>query len=44
MPLNRSSLDDLHEDDLSELIVSGAAEGLQLEFKERTYGNTDSDK
>ena len=44
MPITRPNLDEVVEADLTELVTAGASEGLFLEFKEQSYGTSDSDK
>jgi len=44
MAITRPDLDAITESDVAELIVSGASEGLHLDFKEVSYGTSDIDK
>lgn len=44
MPITRADFEAVTESDIVELVTAGATEGITLEFKEATYGNSDSDK
>ncbi len=44
MPITRQDFGQLREHYLVELIAEGVAESSQLDFNEKTYGTSDSDK
>ncbi len=44
MPIDRVNFDELVETDLKELIDASVPEGLRIEYKRETYGNSDSEK
>ena len=44
MTIFRPNFSDIDEGDVEQLLTSGQAEGVQVEFKRDIYGNSDSDK
>ena len=44
MSIDRGDFDAVTEQDLQELVTAQVPEGLRIEYKRETYGNTDSDK
>jgi hypothetical protein len=44
MAITNATLDELSESDLSEMVTDGVSESLHIDFKEESYGNSDSDK
>ena len=44
MSIEKADFDAIDEEDLNELIEAQVPEGLRIEYKQREYGKSDSDK